>query len=145
MSDSLILARLRSFLLLTVASLCVLTMVELWLDGHTVDLQVIPFVLCSLGLLAVAAFWFRPGRGTLLTLRAALLPLPGGSLLGMYLHVSGNLAFALEIRPNASLGDVWYEGLTGGSPPLAPGMLALAAALAAAATWRHPAAARQAN
>ncbi len=137
MSDSQKLRRLRRFLLLLVVGLCVLTMIELWLEEHVEDLQLVPFFLCSLTLVTVLVYWRRPQRQTLIALRASLLLLVIGSLAGIYLHVTGNLAFALEIRPNAGIAEVWYEALSGGSPLLAPGILALAASLAGAATWRQ--------
>lgn len=137
MSDSQILGRLRRFLLQVVVGLCALTLVELWLEEHIEDLQLVPFVLCSLTLVTTLLYFRRPGRRTLVALRASLVLLAAGSLLGIWLHVSGNLAFALEIRPNAAIGDVWYEALSGGSPLLAPGILALTAMLAGASTWRQ--------
>ncbi len=137
MSDSQILGRLRRFLLQVVVGLCALTLVELWLEEHIEDLQLVPFVLCSLTLVTTLLYFRRPGRRTLVALRASLVLLAADSLLGIWLHVSGNLAFALEIRPNAAIGDVWYEALSGGSPLLAPGILALTAMLAGASTWRQ--------
>jgi hypothetical protein len=65
--------------------------------------------------------------------------LVAGSLFGVYEHIEHNLAFELEIRPGAGLGDVWFEALKGASPLLAPGILVLAAILAIAATYYHPA------
>ena len=61
----------------------------------------------------------------------------------MYEHIEHNLAFELEIRPNASASDVWLDALKGASPLLAPGVLGLAASLALAATYQHPALARR--
>jgi hypothetical protein len=54
------------------------------------------------------------------------------------LHLFDNFAFEREIRPNAALVDVIINALRGVNPLLAPGILALAAALAIAATYRHP-------
>jgi hypothetical protein len=139
--------RLRTFLFVIAACLCVGTIVELFLLGHTKTLvQLTPFVLCGAGALAVAAALARPKRGTLMALRVVMGLLLLGSLFGMYEHIENNLAFELEIRPNATASDVWLEALKGDSPLLAPGALALAACLAVAATYEHPALARrQAN
>ncbi|MDE0608493.1 MAG: hypothetical protein OXH77_01095 [Anaerolineaceae bacterium] len=137
MSDSQTLRSLRHFLLLVVAGLCVMIMIELWFEEHVEDLQLIPFVLCCLTLVTTLLYLRRPRRGTLIALRVSLVLLAAASLLGIWLHLSGNFAFELEIRPNAGIGDVWYEALSGASPLLAPGILALAATLAAAATWRQ--------
>jgi hypothetical protein len=64
-------------------------------------------------------------------------------LIGIYEHIEHNLAFELEIRPNATAGQVFMEALGGASPLLAPGILALAAILAIAATYYHPAFGKQ--
>lgn len=53
-------------------------------------------------------------------------------------HIEHNLAFELEIRPNATTGDVFFEALSGANPLLAPGILGLAAIVALAATYYHP-------
>jgi hypothetical protein len=45
----------------------------------------------------------------------------------------------LEMRPSAVWSDVWFEALRGAAPLLAPGILALAAIIAIAATYEHPA------
>ncbi|MFN8468380.1 MAG: hypothetical protein U0X20_22675, partial [Caldilineaceae bacterium] len=62
-----------------------------------------------------------------------------GSLLGIYEHVAGNIAFAQEILPGTPTADLLLEGLTGANPFLAPGMLAVGALIALAATYGHPA------
>ncbi|MFN2500063.1 MAG: hypothetical protein ABR557_13350 [Pyrinomonadaceae bacterium] len=60
-----------------------------------------------------------------------------GSLFGMYQHVSGNVAFAREVKPNSSTTELVWRGLQGGNPLLAPGVLAVAAVLALSATYRY--------
>ena len=136
--------RLRTFLLVLAGWLCVGTIIELLLVGHTETVvQFIPFVLCGAGLVAVVAALLRPRRGTLCALRGIMVLLLAGSLFGIYEHVEGNLAFALEIRPGAAVSAVWTEALTGAAPLLAPGILGLAALLALAATYAHPAVQRQ--
>jgi len=139
--------RLRTFLLVVAGCICAGTIVELFLLEHTKTLvQLTPFVLCGVGALAVATALARPKRGTLIALRAVMGLLLLGSLFGVYEHIENNLAFELEIRPNATASDVWLETLKGDSPLLAPGALAVAACLAVAATYEHPALARrQAN
>jgi hypothetical protein len=136
--------RLRFFLLAIAGCICAGTIIELLLAKHTeTAVQLAPFALCGLGLLAVAAALARPRRGTLIALRLVMGLLIAGSLLGVYEHIEHNLAFELEIRPNATASDVWLEALKGSSPLLAPGVLALAASLALAATYEHPALARR--
>ena len=120
--------------------MCVSTVVELFLAKHTEDpVQFVPFVLCGVGLIAVVATLLRPRRATLMALRGVMGLLMLGSLLGMYEHLANNFAFGLEMRPSAAWSDVWFEALRGAAPLLAPGILALAAIIAIAATYQHPA------
>lgn len=140
MSADQLLARGRRALLLLTAAMCVVTPIELILSEHYGEsLQMIPFVLCGLGLLAVGAVWFRPARLTIWGLRGAMVLLGLGSLLGIALHGWSNFAFAQEIQRNASLGELIAGTLVGGNPLLAPGILVLAATLGLLATAYHPA------
>ena len=136
--------RLRSFLLGLAGWICLGTIVELYLTKHTGDpVQLIPFVLCGLGAVAVAAALLRPRRSTLIALRAVMGLAIAGSGLGIYEHLASNFAFELEMRPSAVWSSVWFEALRGAAPLLAPAILALAAVIAIAATYQHPALARQ--
>ncbi len=132
--------QLRRFLLATAAATYLAAAVELVLVEHYADTaQIIPFVLIVAGLAAVAWAWASPSRRSLAALRGVGALVVFGSLVGIGLHVKGNVAFALEVQPDAGLGEVVWDGLSGGNPLLAPGMVALAGVLAAAATHRHPA------
>ena len=143
MDTSIIAQRLRTFLLVLAGCMCAGTIVELLLAEHTESLeQLIPFVLCGLALLAVAGALMRPSRATLLGLRAVMALLLVGSLLGVYEHFEGNLAFELEIRPASTFGAIWMNVLKGAAPLLAPGILAVVAVIAIASTYYHPALAR---
>lgn len=136
MNEHLTLKRLRTFLHGLTAALLLGTIAELILVGHAETLvQIIPFVLCGLGLLALAAVWVRPSRGTVLLLRITMAAVALGSLVGMVEHVEGNLEFGRETQPNAGTTQLLVAALTGGNPLLAPGVLAVTAALAVAATY----------
>lgn len=140
MSDASVLLRLRQFLLVVSAQLFVGTLVELWLTNHMETLvQLIPFALCGLGLIAVIWAMLRPRRVALLALRACMALVALGSLFGVYQHLANNLGFQRELHPNASTGDHLMGALGGANPLLAPGILALTAALSIAATYYHPA------
>lgn len=140
MSDASVLSRLRQFLLVVSALLLFGTLAELWLINHMEDpVQLIPFALCGLGLAVVIAALLSPRRAVLLVLRASMGLVALGSLLGVYLHLESNLGFHRELHPNASTGDLLMGTLGGANPLLAPGILALTAALAIAATYYHPA------
>lgn len=140
MSDALVLSRLRQFLLVVSALLLIGTLVELWLINHMEDpVQLIPFALCGLGLVAVFVALLRPRRAALRVLRVCMGLLALGSFLGVYLHLESNHGFHNELHPNAPTGELLLGTLGGANPLLAPGMLALTAALAIAATYQHPA------
>ena len=132
----------RRFLLGTAAAIYVGAAVELALVGHYASLsQIAPFVLIALGLGSVA--WAHVGGGgagrALWAVRASSALVVVGSVVGVVLHVLGNLEFEREVHPDAPLAGALWEAARGASPLLAPGALALAGVLAAAATWRHPA------
>ena len=140
MNDAVVLSRLRQFLLVMSALLFVGTLVELWLINHMEDpVQLIPFALCGLGIVAIILVMLRPRRAVLLGLRACMGLVALGSILGGYLHLEGNLGLHRELHPNASTGDLLMGALDGANPLLAPGILALTATLAIAATYYHPA------
>ena len=139
MNDAVVLLRLRRFLLITSALLFVGTVVELSLVNHTENVvQLLPFALCGLGLIVILVVLFLPQRSTLLGLRACMGLAVLGSLFGVYEHVTNNMAFQKEIHPNAPAREVVMGALGGANPLLAPGVLALAAMLAMAATYYHP-------
>jgi hypothetical protein len=140
MTDALVLLRLRRFLLAVSATLYLGTVAELWLVGHTETvIQLIPFALCGLGLIIVIVALLYPRRATLLALRACAVVVLSGGLYGVYEHVAGNIAFLSEIQPNAKTREIVMGAVGGANPLLAPGILALAAVLAVAASYRHPA------
>lgn len=133
-------ARYRRFLLATALVIYGGAVVELWLVEHVEGwLQWVPFGLAAAG--GAAALWVRvaAGRRAVGVLRAVSALVVAGSVWGVVLHVQGNLAFEREVRPDAPFWEALWEAAGGVSPLLAPGTLALAAVLAAAATYRHPA------
>ncbi len=140
MSAEVLVGRFRVFLLSVAGFSCVVTIVELWFEKHTGSaLQLIPFILCGLGVAAIAAALIRPRRITLRLLQTVMAAMLAGSLFGLFEHVEHNLEFAREIRPNATFSVLLADTLHGANPLLAPAILALAAVLAIAATYFHPA------
>src|SRR5829696_5057598 len=102
MNATIIEGRLRRFLVILVALLCLGTTAELWLSKHTKDvIQVIPFVLCVVGFISVVAVLIRPKRSTILALRVVMIALVLGSLFGVYEHLTSNVDFETEMRPSA--------------------------------------------
>ena len=133
-----ILRRLRRFLLLLTISLFAGALVELWLVGHTEDvIQLAPFVLSVVGIVACLLVFFWPSTGTIQVMRIWMAIVVVGTLVGVYLHIEGNVMFHREVDSNATTSQLVWEGLGGGNPLLAPGILAIAALLAVAATYRY--------
>jgi hypothetical protein len=133
-----VLRRLRRFLLLLTISLFAGALVELWLVGHTEDvIQLVPFVLSVVGIVVSLLVYFRPSSGTIQVMRIWMAVVALGTLLGVYFHIEGNVLFQREVDPNTTTSQLVWEGLGGGNPLLAPGILAIAALLAVAATYRY--------
>ena len=131
--------RLRRFLLAVVASIFAGTTFELVLLNHTEELlQWVPFAVSAVGLAAIAAVWFAPRKGTLLTLRWSMILTIVASFVGMYIHFSRNFSFIREINPSFTYIDAIWPAMKGSYPLLAPGILLLAGVLGLAAVWKHP-------
>lgn len=140
MSGEVVAERLRRFLLIVTAVSCLGIGVELWLAEHTGEAaQLVPFVLCGVGLAASMSALVRPVWATLWALRLAMIPVGLGSLLGVWEHLEGNLEFVHELQPTATGGAALLEAIYGAAPLLAPAALALIPVLALAATYAHPA------
>jgi hypothetical protein len=136
MIDRTVLLRLRFLLFALAASLFCGTIAELLAAKHYQSLlQLLPFGLCGLGLVTLVVVWKRPEPKIVAAARAAMLVVAGGSLLGIYEHIVGNLSFVHEVRPHADSVTVLKATLQGGDPILAPGVLAVAAAVTILATF----------
>lgn len=129
------LRRLAGFLYGLAAVIFAGTAIELLLASHWDDpIQVLPFALCAVTLLAIIWAWRRPGRGNALLLRAVMVVTIAASGVGVAQHFWGNHEFARETHPRASELDLLRPSLQGGVPLLAPGVLALGAIVAIAAS-----------
>lgn len=130
-------AWLRRFVLALAALILAATIVELLFEEHTEEaLQLIPFALCIAGLVVVIGAMVTRGRRMRIAVYVVATTLALGAILGMYLHISGNVEFEREISPNATTGHVLWEALHGASPLLAPGIILVAAMLAVAGVYR---------
>ncbi len=132
--------RLRTFLFALAAAMCLGTIVELALASHTKQvIQWLPFGLCAAGLVAVAGAWLRPSRVSVWSLRAVMGAAAVGSLIGGYEHLTSNLEIVRETKPGLTLLPALWLAAHGAAPLLAPGVLAVAACVAIAVTYYHPA------
>jgi hypothetical protein len=133
-----VLSRLRKFLLMLAVLLFAGALIELWLVGHTAEfVQWVAFVLAGVGASSSLLALFRLGPATVRILRVCMLVVALGSFFGIYQHISGNIALAREVHPDYSTSQLFWRGLQGGNPLLAPGILVVAALLALSATYRY--------
>jgi hypothetical protein len=135
-----VLKRLRVFLLwFSIFIFAGATVELLALKHYREDLQWLPLFLCPLGIVLVAMFLAKPGKGLLKVLQIGMWGIAAGGLVGTFIHVSGNLERILEAGRSANLPGLFYAIAGGRNPLLAPGTLIIAAAMALAATYHHPA------
>ena len=132
----------RRFLLGMAAAVYVAIPPELLMVDHLEEWrQWIPFGVAALGLAAIGWMAMAPSRNAVRAIRATAVVAVVASLAGGWLHLVGNLEIEREVNASAGAAAQVWGALSGASPLLAPGMVALAGVLAAAATYRHPAAA----
>jgi hypothetical protein len=114
--------------------------IELALLRHAESFsQWIPHIALMIGLLSTVAVYFRPARATLRVFQAVMLLFLIVGVLGIYLHLRGNLEFALERDPSLSGARLIWKILRGATPALAPGALAQLGLLGLVYTYGHPA------
>jgi hypothetical protein len=138
-SDS-TLATLRRILLGTLVVGLLGMGAELLFIGHVEGvLQWIPLSLLTAGVVLLAWFGVAPGylAGRLLQTTMVLFVLSGG--LGVWLHGRGNMEFELEMYPDRSGMELVRKTLSGATPVLAPGSMALLGLVGLALTYHHPA------
>ena len=115
-------------------------MAELLLLEHFEDaLQWVPLAALALGLLLALAVWLRPGRGTLRPFRGLMALYVAAGVLGVYLHLRGNLEFERESDASLRGLPLLWAALQGATPALAPGALAQLGLLGLVLAYRHPA------
>lgn len=136
-------ASLRQLVLALVFTGIVGLEVELALLRHAESTQQwIPHVALLIGLVSTVAVHVRPGLATLRSFQAVMLIFLVVGALGVYLHVHGNVEFALERDPSLTGGSLIWKALRGATPALAPGALAQLGLLGLLYSYRHPALAR---
>ncbi len=134
-----ILKRLRIFLLgFSIFIFAGATAEHIALRHYREDLQWVPLVLCPLGILLIALFLAKPGKGILKALQIGMWIITAGGLIGILVHVSGNMESIFEGGRSASLLNIFYAIAGGRNPLLAPGTLIIAALLSLAAIYHHP-------
>ena len=136
-SDRATLAGVRRLLLLTVVAGIVGMRLELLFIGHVEDwLQLVPIVLFPAGLIAMASHVWRQTRVTARAVRRLMVLFLISGALGMGLHYRGNQEFELEMNQSAAGLALVRDTLTGATPVLAPGSMALLGLVGLAAVHR---------
>lgn len=136
MASSSLESRLRGALWSIASATYLGAFVELVLSSHYEQWrQWMAFVTVAVGLAAVVWAWRAPSPRSVRTAALVSAAVAGVSLLGVGFHLWGNAQFSLEVDPGGRLAERVWDTLTGGNPAFAPGMLAIAAASAWAATW----------
>lgn len=136
-------ASLRQLLLALVFIGVVGLEVELALLRHAETLsQWVPHVALLIGLISTVAVYVWPGPATLRSFQAVMFSFLVVGALGVYLHVEGNVEFALERDPSLAGVRLIWKALRGATPALAPGAMAQLGLLGLLYSYRHPAVAR---
>lgn len=135
-----LLATIRRILLALVALGIVGLTVELLLLEHIESMtQLIPFAVLGAGVAATATLAVRPSARAIRLFRIVMLAFVAAGLLGLYLHLRGNVEFERETDPSARGLDLVWRSLRGGVPLLAPAAMAQLGLLGLVFAYRHPA------
>lgn len=112
---------------------------ELLLIGHIEGrLQVLPVLLLGLACLSLVWLTARPSRAAVRGVQALMTLSVLSGVAGIVLHYQGNTAFELEMYPDMTGLELVQKTLTGATPVLAPGSMALLGLVGLAAALRHP-------
>lgn len=114
------------------------TAFELVLLEHTEDVwQIVPLVLIAIGCVALTVLMRSPVIAALRAFQLTMWLFVASGLAGVLLHYQGNVAFELELNPEAGGWELFWEALKGATPSLAPGTMTLLGALGLAYSYRH--------
>jgi hypothetical protein len=139
MSQSDVTSAIRRYLLLTLAVGMAGMTTELLLIGHVESVQqLIPVVLLGLGAAVLAWHAAAPRAITVRTLQVTMVLFLLSGLVGVSLHYRGNLEFELEMYPSMRGFEMIQKTLTGATPVLAPGSMALLGLIGLTYSYRHP-------
>ena len=109
---------------------------ELLLLGHYESaFQIIPLVVLTAGLGAVLWEVIAPRAASVLALQAVAILFVAAGIVGVGLHYDGNAAFQLEMYPSTGGFELIRKTLTGATPVLAPGSMALLGLIALAYSY----------
>jgi hypothetical protein len=134
------LARLRRYLVVTLLLGVAGLAVELLLIGHFEEwAQRVPMVLLPLGFAALTWHAVAGSPASVAVVRGVMVAFVLSGTVGIGLHYRGNEEFELEMYPSRSGFELAWRTLTGATPVLAPGSIALIGLVGLGATYGHPA------
>ena len=128
----------RILLALVVLGIVGLTLELLLLEHTESPTQLIPFVVLGAGFIGSAVVGLRPSPRGFRLFQLVMLLFVGAGLLGLYLHLRGNVEFERETDPSARGLDLIWRSLRGGVPLLAPAAMAQLGLLGLVFAYRHP-------
>ncbi|HEV2148293.1 MAG TPA: hypothetical protein VGR37_12885 [Longimicrobiaceae bacterium] len=113
---------------------------ELLLLEHTESFQQwVPLAVLGASLACALAVAARPGPRTLRCFQACMALCIVAGVVGLALHLRGNVEWELESDPSLRGPALLWEALHGATPALAPGALVQLGLLGLALVYRHPA------
>ncbi len=144
-ADGHTLRTIRRLLLAALAVGILGTTAELIFIGHYENpFQYTPLVLLGAGLASLGWHVGIPGVAALRTLQVVMVMFAVSGAVGVGLHFHGNEEFELEMYPTRGGVDLIWKTLSGATPVLAPGSMALLGVIGLAHTYRHPSAGERA-
>ncbi len=112
---------------------------ELILLEHTEDIWMwIPLGLMGLSILLILAYAVFGAPLILRFFRGLMVLFVVSGLLGVWLHVKGNVEFELEMYPSMTGFELFWESMKGATPALAPGAMTQLGLLGLVYTFKHP-------
>ena len=113
--------------------------VELLLLGHVEGFgQLVPVVLLAFGLAVLVWHAVAPRAATVRAVQLVMILFVVSGVAGIVLHYRGNAEFELEMYPSLGGTELIGKTLTGATPVLAPGSMALLGLAGLVHAYQHP-------
>jgi hypothetical protein len=139
MAEPELLSTIRRILLALVLLGIVGLTLELLLLEHTESAtQLIPFAVLGAGFTGSVTVGIKPSVRRIRFFQIVMLLFVATGLLGLYLHLRGNVEFEREDDPSVRGFDLVWRALRGGVPLLAPAAMAQLGLLGLVFAYRHP-------
>jgi hypothetical protein len=128
----------RVLLALVLIGIVGLTLELLLLEHIESATQLIPFAVLGVGLVASVTLVRRPTRQRVRLFQGIMLLFVASGVVGIYLHLRGNVLFEQETDSSARGLDLIWRSLRGGVPILAPAAMAQVGLVGLLFAYRHP-------